>query len=370
MNLRAASTATPAKVRPTSYSRATVWRIFRRLLDGGYLRSSGPDTLLGRVTSEHAQRRMPKEAEPWNRRKIAKLRRLVKFVESRQLETGLATDEIFPRSLLSEYHGEVPKSVSTQFISYRQLKAKIQSVFNDDCVRGSRDLFAENIAAFGGADFQTRFNESTNATTAYLSALEMLSRDVAARAYRQRLGPFENWPEPEQAELDGDLASRAIDRLFQAVLFRAPTASERQQAVQLLRNINEMETLISERDSELAFELSVTDPETSLQSRQTITIRVNGDRTGLTQSLIDQRLTSTDKSWVWNRVFRPLVTQLANRILPADKASTLAHRDIGRVQLGRDEAARLVIHNKGTLRNVSFAGVELLSAGGFGPQNI
>jgi hypothetical protein len=311
-------------------------RDLRHLLDDGYLKSTGPDTLLGRLKNAHADRHMPKDAEPWNRKQLRQLERFLERVSQQEISSGIAADERFPRSLLMAATATGSSSPPTQFLSYRQLRGKIQTIFEDDWVRGDRDLFAENVAALGGADFKTRFNESTEPSASYLSALEVLSRDVASRAYRQQLGPFSQWTEPSWAAADGaatELES-SIRTVYQRVLFRSPTSAEMQQALELLQGVQDLESSISERNTELVFEVTVTDPVTGMSGQETIMIPVSGERLGLRQTIVDQTVAGQGECV------------------------------LGRLRLEPGSPARVVVHNQGTFRNVSFAGIELRDAQG------
>ncbi|MEZ6138129.1 MAG: hypothetical protein R3C53_24865 [Pirellulaceae bacterium] len=321
----------------------------RHLLDDGYLRTAGPDTLLGRVKNAHPDRRMPKDAEPWDRGQIRKLEKFLKSVQAQEHASGVATDEQFPRSLLSPFdESTVPSTrpAPTQFLSYWQLRGKVKAIFHDDWVRGDRDLFSENIAAFSGADFKTRFNESTDPSASFLSALEVLSRDVASRAYRQKLGPFADWNEPLDAATSASDLQQAIETVYQRVLFRSPSEQESRHALELLQGVQDLEQTIAERHTELVFEVTVTDPTTSLTSQATISIPVNGDRLGIQQSIIDQRANTQSET------------------SDSDSDSKHGRRLLGRISLGPNHPGRVVLHNKGTYRNVSFAGVELRDSHG------
>lgn len=362
----------------------------RRLLEKGYLSTQGPDSLLGRITSQSPDRRMPKDAPAWTARQIKRLQRFVQSVEELESEAGIRPDEQFPRSLLSSYHDISADSTAapSQFISYRQLKAKIQAIFGDNWVRGDRDLFAENLDAFGGADFNRRFNESHTPTAAYLSSVEMMSRDVASRAYRLRTGPFVPWREEFEvalADLSEDKAAgtstdaaitAAVSQLYRRILFRDPTATEIDDSMRLLNEVQQLSSIISSRDTELGFEVTVTDPATQLSTRKTISIPIRGWNQGVQQSLIDQSkaAASPDKaSQIVDRIFGPLVEQIAKQILAPKEENGPTRQSLGRIDVLDPQAENgpedsgcglVILHNRGTKRNVSFAGVEVRSLDG------
>lgn len=338
---------------------------FRRLLEGGFLHGDGPDTLLGRLTSENPERRMPKDAEPWSPQQVNRLRELVHKVERWTVPSEIPPDEQFPQSLLEAYRDDRKPQIVSQFISYHQLRNKIQSVFSDDGTRGEHNLFDENLAALGGADFKRRFNESTQPTETFLSALESIARDVATRAYHQRSGPFAGLQLPRSTNAsnsNGPSVEHAITTLFERILFRKPSREEFANARALIHEIGSLEQLISARDSILRFKLEVHDPESGLTASRVVTIPVSGDHSGVRQANLDQRGISSEANEVVQRVFSPLVSQLAKTILPSTESnSAIGSQRIGRATLGPNQAGRLVLHNVGTFRNVSFAGVELRS---------
>src|SRR5207244_4642810 len=129
------------------------------LKEKGYLSTNEPDSLLGRITSANPKKRMPKgkRAVVWTPAEVARLRQFAGTFEPHKSGNE---EEHFPTALLAPYPGPKPASLDNQFISYRQLRGKIQAIFGDDWMRNGRDLFQENLSLFGGADFKTRFNES------------------------------------------------------------------------------------------------------------------------------------------------------------------------------------------------------------------
>jgi mono/diheme cytochrome c family protein len=169
---------------------------FRALLNGGYLFRDGPDTLLARILTKNPKTRMPKgkHAIPWTDEEIGKVKTFLSALGEVAKLDGHA-DEQFPADLLSPYTGPAPKSLDNQFITYWQLRGKVRTIFHDDWMRNGEDLFEKNIALFGGADFEQRFNETSKASASFLTGLEMLSRDVADRAYTLKNGPFDGRPD-------------------------------------------------------------------------------------------------------------------------------------------------------------------------------
>lgn len=347
----------------------------RRLLDGEYLTSTGPDSFIGRILATNPDRRMPKDAPPWNKQQVRQLRKLIKQVSTSAGETGVAFDERFPRSLLAEFHSTSNDAKTpSQLLTYRQMKSKIQTIFEDDWVRGDQDNFQENLAAFGGADFKTRFNESSTATAAYLSALETLARDVSTAAFRNGTGPFSEFEEflgsnqatePEsQKKNASDVAG--IQRLYERVLFRAPTDSELNEAQTFLGRIRTLDSNITSRNSELEFKVTAEDPTTGHTAHQNIRMHVSGHTHQLQQVLVDQsqdtsELSDAEKNVL--RLARPWWLNFAEPVLSEESSSGFFKSRLGTISLQKGQEGEIVLHNAGTLRTVTFAGIEVTSGG-------
>jgi hypothetical protein len=316
---------------------------FNALLNGGYLSKDGPDTFLERIITHNPKKRMPKgkQAPPWSESEIGELKEFLTAV-SEVVKVDGKVDERFPAALRTPYTGPRPESLDNQFLTYRQLRGKVRTIFQDDWVRNGEDRFETNLAQFGGADFKTRFNETSKASAGFLSALEILSRDVAERAYSRKTGPFEGWPStlPAPETPDSPAAYRPwIARLYRSVLFRDPTEAEEQQSFKLIQGIYQAKQEILSSDFDLAFELEVTDPATGLKSQQTVSLPVSGEYHGLYQELIDETK-----------------RQGAAPI----QRTTLAHQ----FQFKKgDHGQRFRLSNVNTFGNVSLAGIELKPIG-------
>ena len=266
---------------------------FTALLSGGYLFTEGPDTFLARINTTNPKKKMPKgkEAVPWTQEERGKLITFLDKLDDVIRIKGHA-DEFFPSALMAPFTGELPKSLDNQFITYRQLKGKVKTIFNDDWVRKGKDLFEENVALFGGADFKTRYNETSKASASFLSGMEILSRDVADRAYTMRAGPFEgrteSLPDPAKMTKPDAAYTAEIKKMYNRVLFRDPTATEVKQSFELIRAVYQSKNEIVTSDFNLAFELAVEDPATKMQAKRTLTLPVSGETHGLYQELIDE----------------------------------------------------------------------------------
>ena len=318
---------------------------FTALLSGGYLYTEGPDTFLARVTTTNPKKKMPKgkHAVPWTEEERGKLIAFLDKLDEVVRIKGHA-DEFFPSALAAPYTGELPKSLDNQFITYRQLKGKVKTQFQDDWVRRGKDLFEENVALFGGADFKTRFNESSKASASFLSGLELMSRDVADRAYTLRTGPFEgrseSLPDPAKTPKADAAYTAEIKRLYNKVLFRDPTSAETKQSFELIRAVYQAKSEIVTSDFNLAFELTVQDPVTKLQAQQLITLPVSGETHGIYQELVDESQT-------------------------AEKGPLASHKLAKTFQFKKgDTGQRFRLSNVNTFGNVSLVGIELVKMGG------
>jgi hypothetical protein len=331
---------------------------FGMLVENNYFALGEPDALLGRLTTTHPKKQMPKgrSSPRWTEPEIERLRTFATNLLAHYQIVG-QPDERFPSALRLPYDGPVPAALDNQFISYRQLRGKIKTVFGDGWVRRGRDLFQEHIALFGGADFKERFNESTKASATFLTGLDMLARDVASRAYTMKTGPFagraERLPSPLDTAKPDATYKREISRLYQTLLFRAPTATEMEQSFALLKNVYRTEDEIRAGDFELSFDLIVEDPQTGLKATRAISIPVSAEPLGLYQEFVNQAT----------------VTKEAEE--PADearKSGKQGRKVSGKVQkhtLGRtflfkpgEPAQRFRLGNVNTVGNVSFHAIE------------
>ncbi len=259
---------------------------FQMLLAGGYFSSERPDALLGRITSSNPKRRMPKgkDAVSWSDLEVNQLRAFIAKVEQRLSPEG--SDEEFPPALLRPYQGESRDVADTQFLTYTQLRGKVRTLFDDDWIRGGVDRFRENISLFGGADFEDRFNESAQATSGYMSALRLMARDVAERAFVARKGPFADASFFDLASVD---RSQALRSLYRYVLQRDPSVGEVAAADELYRSMRAQASQLETRPYELRFQLSVSDHATGLAADRELVIPVSNQARSLYQERLDLR---------------------------------------------------------------------------------
>jgi hypothetical protein len=240
----------------------------------------------------------PPPAPAWSEEETGKLRAFLSDLYARLHATDTRLDEQFPPELQDRYTGKrTAAGPDNTFLTYYQLRRKIDTLFGDNWQRGDRDLFRENLAQFGGADFERRFNESSKASATFLSALDSLSQDVASRAYLSAGGPFagraQTLPSPT-ALTRPDVRYRAeISRLYQRLLFRSPSESELQQAFGFLRDIyrhqSQQSAAAHREETTLDFELVARD-ERGRETRRAVRLPVAGGQLGLRQQYLDQSL--------------------------------------------------------------------------------
>ncbi|HSH94673.1 MAG TPA: hypothetical protein VK968_11055, partial [Roseimicrobium sp.] len=320
---------------------------FKLLLEHGYLATQGPDTLLGRLVTDNTKKRMPKgkNAKPWTPAEVADVKLFLTELNKYVKVDGQA-DELFPAALTTAFNGEVSESLDNQFITYTQLKGKIKTVFGDDWNRNGADRFQQNVAMFGGADFKERFNESSKASSSFLTGVEMLSRDVASRAYTRKTGPFAGRPDsfndPSKLGKPDSAYEKEIKRLYEAILFRGPSSKELEESFSLIKGVYAARDQIQGTDVEIGFKLTVTDDSTKLESSRIISIPVSGDRHGIYQEWVDQSKATGDAK---EKVMRQKLAKKFN------------------FKSG-DDGQLVRVHNVDSIGNVSLHGIEIQKGGG------
>lgn len=313
---------------------------FKRLLREHFFDPQNPSSLLARLTSKDPHRRMPPPPMmAWTEKETALLHRFMKDLQAFQTKLGTPKEEEqFPAELLEPYRGK-PKTEEPDntFLTYYQLKKKIWTLFGDDWVRDDKDLFNENIALFGGADFVRSFNESNKATPSFLTGVDMMARDVVSRAYINRTGPFErrpaNLPNPLKMKNPNSLYRQEIRRLYRHLLFREPTEQEVQSAFRFLQNIYRNHQQLTLLPQTLRFELIVQDSQ-GLTTRKNFSLWVTHNSLGLYQEFINQQRSGSNG----------LARQKLNRRFTF-KAKT--------------PGQQFQISNEDTSGNVSIAGIEI-----------
>jgi hypothetical protein len=180
---------------------ATASETFYRARGAGFFQNQ-PGSLLARVTHSDANVRMPSDAPAWPASLSSALARVACLVQSAQIETSSAADEIFPAELLSPYLGREVRSYDNPFINHHQLKAKVKAIFNDSWVRNGVDGFEANIGLFGGVNFTTHSIEARAATPEFLLGMDALAPAVCEAAAAQQSGPFSGLSPPSTPLID------------------------------------------------------------------------------------------------------------------------------------------------------------------------
>ena len=247
--------------------------------------------------------------------------------------SGPRPDEVFPAALLLPYTG--PKradGLDNTFLSYYQLRHKIATLFGDDWRRGGQDRYIQNLAQLGGADFVTRFDESTRPTPSYLSAVGELAADASSRAYLAKTGPFSG--RPDTMPLPGAGSNRPvrdqIARLYQRLLFRAPSADEMSRSLTFLHSVAAAQTARAQKAGPLMFQVVVSSPDGE-EAIQQASVSVLPPNSGVsTQFVNENAATATPEATlgIWN-------------LKPGDSSE------------------RLVVSNDGTVGKVTFHSVIL-----------
>ncbi|MEM7231118.1 MAG: hypothetical protein AAF517_03020 [Planctomycetota bacterium] len=309
---------------------------FKMLLEGGYFDQDNRDSLLRRVGAKKLNRRMPpRKYAAWPADSIAALERFARDAAKLSESLDGKADERFPSALLEPYTGVTPDGLDNTFLSYRQLRGKIQVIFGDEWVRGGEDRFAKNIALFGGADFRTRFDEDTRASAGFLSALDALARDVSSRSYATRSGPFEGHDPDVSSSEDFD---RQIRRIFRRIIYRDPSQDELAKSRELVRGVLSSESSIESTGYDLEFEVTARDESTGLESRKNLLITVSGGDLSVHTEQLDQSRGAKS---------------------PGNQRLAISRLDGSFALRARNKVQALRIRNEGTARPVSFHSVRL-----------
>jgi hypothetical protein len=312
---------------------------FKRLLAHAFLDPKNPSGFLARITTPVKERRMPPPPmKQWTPAEVTKLRSFVNDLGAKLQKSGVRADEMFPSDLLDPYTGRpVSGGPDNTFLTYRQLRGKVRTIFGDEWKRGGRDLFQENIAQFGGADFVKRFDESSKASATYLSAVDTLARDVSSRAYLASSGPFagraENLPSPASMKTPSTAYRAEIARLYRKLLYRNPTEGEVRQAFAFIKDIYAAQESVARQEGTLDFELAVADG-AGREATQMVRLRFSNQALGVYQEFLDQSAQAE----------QPQVSKNLNGQF------TFKPKSPGQ---------RFEITNEGTRGNVSLAAVEL-----------
>jgi hypothetical protein len=170
------------RLAPAGPSAATA--TFLRLRSGGWL-GFQTGSMVARVHDDS----MPPGGPAWTDDEKSRLRRVACDLAEVDAEAPVS-DEVFPPELELPWDGPAPTTYDNAFVTYDQLRGRVDVVFADDWVRDGVDRFSENIALFGGVDFVTSFVPARQATPEFLAGLDLLAEDICARAAADGTGPF------------------------------------------------------------------------------------------------------------------------------------------------------------------------------------
>ncbi|HYG75527.1 MAG TPA: hypothetical protein VEK08_11040 [Planctomycetota bacterium] len=314
---------------------------FRKLLAEKYLDPANPSGFYARVKTSDKKKRMPKPpSKPWTEAEMTLLKNFgAEIVKHQNKEAAAGMDEQFPMELLMDYIGKpISAGPDTTFLTYYQLRRKVKTIFGDDWNRNGVDLFNENIALFGGADFVRSFNETSTASATFLSGIELMSADVASRAYLCSSGPFNgrapNLPPPAPKKGPDGAYKKEISRLYNRILFRDPTEKELTDAYTLLQNVYRDQAQLKNQQREMRFELKVED-DSGLVSTQDFMVPVSSGECGLYQEFLNQAAQADGK-----QVKKKLSQEFSFR-------------------KGQSEQQSFKILNGGSAGNVSISSIEL-----------
>lgn len=316
---------------------------FLVLLAEGHFDEDNQSSVVHRVTTTDQKLVMPPPAMgELPRPEVAKVEKLAEDIATRRASNNAAKpDEVFPSYLELPYTGKKHTGgLDNTFVTFRQLRGKIKTIFNDDWKREDQDLFVENVHLFGGADFIKRFDETAKAAPTFLTGVDLMGRDVASRAYLTRSGPFAGFselPSPVGMKAPSKPMQDAINTLYRRMLYRDATPTEQRQAFAFLQKVSKQDkALQATAPQDVRFALTVTD-EQGQQVAEDVTIRVTNDEHAVRQEFVDQSKEVDDGK---NRT--------ATRWLY--DAFTFAPNDPGQ---------KLTITNAGTHGNVSIASITL-----------
>lgn len=321
---------------------------FHRMLRQGYFDPENPDSALARISAPKPEGRMPPaptKALPQDR--VEHVRRFVDDLYQARTARGAgssAEDERFPAELNAPYvetaavaaaagagagkdgkpeagsagapalaaSARAPNaSFDGPFLSYHQLRRKVALIFGDEWTRDGRDLFLENIAQFGGADFQRHFSESAKPSATFMAALDQMAADMVSKAFLNGSGPFKGLALPAAPPLNlasppADYAG-AIAELYRRLLYREPMPEETLDSFRFVRSIFEEELTAEAIDAPLGgdqtldFELTargkLLNGEPGPATRRRVSLLARDDTRGYFQTSFSQNRNMP--SFVW-----------------------------------------------------------------------
>lgn len=319
---------------------------FLRLVAEGQFDEANHASVVHRVTTTEKNIIMPPASMgTLPRDVVAKFEKFSEDLNNRRAGSGVKPDELFPAYLELPYTGKKPTpGLDNTFLTFRQLRGKVKSIFNDDWMREDRDLWNENVHLFGGADFIKRFDETSKAAPTFLTAVDIMGRDVASRAYLAHTGPFVGFldalPSPVGMKTPTPQFTASVNTLFRRMLFRDATPDEVKQTLAFMTRIYErQQALLETAPEDVRFALTVTD-DAGQSVSQDIVVRSTYDTHALRQEYVDQSQDADEGA--------ATTTKTATRWLKGQ--FTFAPSDDGQ---------KVALNNAGTHGNVSIASITL-----------
>ncbi|MEI6233574.1 MAG: hypothetical protein WCT04_11010 [Planctomycetota bacterium] len=312
---------------------------FKHLLTEDRFDLKSPSGLMARLISKDVKLVMPPPTSkaPWTDAEISLLKNFTTDMQPKIRADATKMDEMFPIELLSKY-AQKPSSDQggNTFLTYYQLKKKVKTIFNDDWKRDEKDLFNENIALFGGADFVRSYNESSKASATFLTAVDVMGQDIGSRAYVQATGPFasraKSLPSATGMTAPSDAYKTEITNLYRRLLHRDPMNDEIDSAFKFIQTVGKSENQIALQPQTLRFSLTVSDAD-GQSTRREFSIPVINDNCGLYQEFVNQNISEKTKA---KKKLGAVFTFKAN-----------------------DDAGMFMLSNSATAGNVSLAGIEI-----------
>lgn len=218
---------------------------FSLILEHDLLDPKDPMAIPGRLASSDPEYRMPKAghlSDPELKVIDQFAADLAESVRSLNTKAASVPDERFPDALLLAYDGPARGEPVNRRLSHYQLRRSFETLFGLEWLTGSgNDPFANNANRFGGADFRTSFDESRTVSASYLANLQQVAREVARRyvsAPNEVL--FEGFDPGVVVAESRRRAARNVERLYERILFKAPSAAETERALTLVRRLQRL----------------------------------------------------------------------------------------------------------------------------------
>ena len=272
---------------------------FSLLLEQNLFDTRDPMAIPRRVSSLDAKLRMPQAGELTTediQRIRGFARDLTATLDDIDRVGATPADERFPDSLLLPYDGKSRALDVPRRMSYYQLRRSFATLFGADwLVSSGPDVFEGKANLFGGTDFKSSFEGSRTVSASYLASLQEVAREVARRYVSAPAHAlFQGFNPDVFALISPKEARRNVQRLYERILFREPTADETERALMLVKELQDEH--ITERT--VRFSLEVRDPD-GRQDRRDVDVMLREADASVSRFLLDQRQTSTGgDAWV------------------------------------------------------------------------